>query len=163
MSELAIELLETKVKEVVGLPYLCLELEPKITVAVQLRFIQETLVTLADRFTQMPNVSAHFMGLIEHRNSIFWVLDLPQLLGFAALDSSLVEYPMAVMQVQGALLGMAVQKIGRIVRFSEDDLRSPQESDLPSAVIPFLKGWVPQLEGELYVLDAEAIVLNKFA
>jgi positive phototaxis protein PixI len=168
MADLTIELLETEVKEVVGLPYLCLQLESTVTVAVPLRFIQETLVMFADRFTQMPNVNPCLMGLVEHRSSIFWVFDLPQLLGFTSIDSTAVEYPLAILQTREGLLGMAVRSIGRIVRFADDLIRSPEGADLPIAVVPFLRGWVAEsdvvgADGAVYVLDTEAIAQNKFS
>ena len=82
MVDLMIELQEEQSQAIAGLPYLSLQLSPEVKVAVQLKFVRETLVLTTNRFTQMPNVHPCLMGLVEHRSNVFWVLDLPQLLGF---------------------------------------------------------------------------------
>lgn len=169
MSNLTIELREEQAQANAELPYLSLQLELNVTVAVQLKIVRETLVLAAERFTQMPNVHYCLMGLVEHRSNVFWVLDLPQLLGFAPLQSNAVETHLAILQIGGAFLGLGVHRIGRVVRFSESEIVSPQElskTDIPTETVPFLRGWVNQDEGNLrhlYVLDAEAIAHHNFS
>jgi len=90
MVDLMIELREEQSQAIAGLPYLSLQLSPDVKVAVQLKFVRETLVLTINRFTQMPNVHPCLIGLVEHRSNVFWVLDLPQLLGFAPIDSTAI-------------------------------------------------------------------------
>ncbi|MBD2176396.1 chemotaxis protein CheW [Pseudanabaena sp. FACHB-1998] len=169
MSNLTIELREEQSQAIAGLPYLSLQLERNVTVAVQLKIVRETLVLPAERFTQMPNVHHCLMGLVEHRSNVFWVLDLPQLLGFTPLQSNALETHLAILQIGGAFLGLGVHRIGRVMRFSETEIVSPQElpqTATPIEAIPFLRGWVNQDEGDfshLYVLDAEAIACHNFS
>jgi twitching motility protein PilI len=167
MSNLTIELREEQSQAIAGLPYLSLQLERNVTVAVQLKIVRETLVLAAERFTQMPNVHHCLMGLVEHRSNVFWVLDLPQLLGFTPLQSNAIETHLAILQVGGAFLGIGVYRIGRVLRFADSDLHSPLESantNTPIEIVKFLKGWVshPESGSNLYVLDAEAIALNQY-
>jgi twitching motility protein PilI len=168
MSNLTIELREEQTQAIAGLPYLSLRLNPNVTVAVQLKNVRETLVLASDRFTQMPNVHPCLMGLVEHRSNVFWVLDLPQLLGFAGLDSTAIETHIAVLQIDGSFLGLGVYRIGRVIRFAESEIISPQDlpqTEIPVEIVPFLRGWLPQSEGinnNLYVLDAEAIASHNF-
>jgi twitching motility protein PilI len=165
MSSLTVELLEEQTQAIAGLPYLSLSLNRDVIVAVQLKFVRETLVLDSGRFTQMPNVHSALMGLIEHRSNIFWVLDLPQFLGFAPLDSTAIETPIAILKIRDAFLGLGVHQIGRVFRFNEADIVSPQEVSkpkIPIEIVPFLRGWVAQKESNLYVLDAEAIISHKF-
>ena len=163
MSNLTIELREEQAQAIAGLPYLSLQLGRDITAAVPLKNVRETLVLASDRFTQMPNVHPCLMGLIEHRSNVFWVLDLPQLLGFTGIDSSAIEMHIAVLQIGGLFLGLGVYRIGRVIRFAETEIVSPQDSPMtkiPAEIVPFLRGWLTQSEGShpnLYVLDAEAI------
>ncbi|MFM7887275.1 MAG: chemotaxis protein CheW [Pseudanabaena sp.] len=169
MSNLMIELRENQTHAIAGLPYLSLDLGQDLVAAVQLKFVRETLVLAAERSTQMPNVHPCLMGLVEHRSNVFWVLDLPQLLGFMPLDSSAIEISITILQIGEAFLGLGVNRIGRVIRFSETEIVSPQElpkTNIPIETVPFLRGWVAQ-SGEtsqhLYVLDAEAIANHKFA
>jgi len=169
MSNLTIELREEQEQAIAGLPHLSLNLGQDLVAAVQLKFVRETLVLATERFTQMPNVHPCLMGLVEHRSNVFWVLDLPQLLGFTPLESSAIEIHIAILQIGDAFLGLGVYRIGRVVRFSETEIVSPQElpkTNIPIETVPFLRGWVAQ-SGEtnehLYVLDAEAIASHKFA
>ena len=168
MVDLMIELREEQSQAIAGLPYLSLQLEPDVKVAVQLKFVRETLVLTTDRFTQMPNVHPCLMGLVEHRSNVFWVLDLPQLLGFTPIDSTAIETHITVLQIGGAFIGLGVYRVGRVMRFTETEIVSPRESPnvrTPIALVPFLRGWVIQsaaVNDNLYVLDTEAISTHNF-
>ncbi len=168
MNNLTIELREEQSQAIAGLPHLSLQLERNVTAAVQLKYVRETLVLATDRFTQMHNVHPCLMGLVEHRSNVFWVLDLPQFLGFAPLDSTAIETHIAVLQIGGAFLGLGVYRIGRVLRFSETEIVSPLEfpqTKIPIESVPFLRGWRPNAEGtnkNLYVLDTDAIASHNF-
>ena len=169
MSNLTIELREEKSQAIAGLPYLSLQVERNINVALQLKFVRETLTLASDRFTQMPNVHSCLIGLVEHRSNVFWVLDLPQLLGFESLDSTSVDKHMAVLQVADMFLGLAVSSISRVIRFTETDIVSPlglPNTKAPLQTVPFLKGcfFPPDTNDNcIYVLDAEAIALTNLS
>jgi positive phototaxis protein PixI len=169
MMDLMIELQEEQAQAIAGLPYLSLQLGPDVTVAVQLKFVRETLVLATDRFTQMPNVHPCLMGLVEHRSNVFWVLDLPQLLGFTPIDSTAIETHIAILQIGGTFIGLGVYRVGRVVRLAEPEIVLPRESPnvkTPSELVPFLRGWVIQsevLNDNLYVLDTEAIASHNFS
>jgi positive phototaxis protein PixI len=166
--DLMIELREEQAQAIAGLPHLSLQLERNVTAAVQLKYVRETLVLDADRFTQMPNVNPCLMGLVEHRSNVFWVLDLPQFLGFAPLDSAAIDTHIAILQIGGAFLGLGVYRIGRVLRFSDAEIVSPLEfpqTKIPIDSVPFLRGWLPNADAtdkNLYVLDAEAIASHNF-
>lgn len=168
MSNLTIELQEEQAQAIAGLPYLSLNLDQDVTVALPLKFVRETLVLSSERFTQMPNVHNCLMGLVEHRSNIFWVLDLPQLLGFAPLDSTMIEAHIAILHIGNAFLGLGVHRIGRVLRISDVEIVSPLELPKPRTpieTVPFLRGWVAQLGGtstNIYILDAEVIANYKF-
>ena len=168
MKGFTIELREEKSQAIAGLPYLSLQLGGDVTVALQLKYVRETLVLSSERFTQMPNVHPCLMGLVEHRSNVFWVLDLPQLLGFAPLDSTAIETHIAVLQIGGAFLGLGLYRIGRVLRFTEAEIVSPLElakTKIPIETVSFLQGWIDKSEGasNLYVLDAEAIASHDFS
>jgi positive phototaxis protein PixI len=117
----------------------------------------------------MPNVHPCLMGLVEHRSNVFWVLDLPQLLGFTPIDSTAIESHIAILQIGGTFMGLGVYRVGRVVRFTEPEIVLPRESPnvkTPVELGPFLRGWVIQSEvvnDNLYVLDTEAIASHNFS
>ena len=168
MSNLTIELREEQAQAIAGLPYLSLQLNRDVTAAVQLKYTRETLVLPTERLTQIPNVHPCLMGLIEQRSNVFWVLDLPQFLGFAPIDATAIDLHIAILQIDNAFLGLGVNRIGRVVRFTEDEIVSPLEfpkTKIAIEAVPFLRGCVAQSEASneyLYVLDAEAIARFKF-
>ncbi len=167
-SNLTIELREDQTQAIASLPYLTLQLNRDVTVALPLKTVRETLVLATERFTQMPNVHPCLMGLVEHRSNVFWVLDLPQFLGFEPLDSTSIETHIAVLQIGGAFLGLGVYRIGRVVRFTEAEITSPEElpkNKIPMETVPFLRGCIvpPEDTNPLYVLDTEAITNYQFA
>jgi len=168
ISNLTIELREEQSQAIAGLPYLSLQLDRDVTVAVQLKYTRETLVLSTERLTQMPNVHPCLMGLIEHRSNVFWVLDLPQLLGFTPIDATAIDLHIAILQIGGAFLGLGVARIGRVLRFTEPEIVSPiqlPQIKLPRETMPFLRGWIAQPQGltnNLYLLDAEAIAIHNF-
>ncbi|PZO40004.1 MAG: hypothetical protein DCF19_12490 [Pseudanabaena frigida] len=156
MSNLTIELLEEKTQAIAGLPHLSLQLEHDINVAVQLKFVRETLVLAAERITQMPNVHPSLMGLVEHRSNVFWVLDLPQLLGFTPLDVTASDIHIAILQIADMFLGLGVYRVGRVKRFTDTDIQLSFEQGVPLSIVPFLRGLVIDSEEKIYLLNAEA-------
>lgn len=152
-----IELKSTQVLEPTGLAYLSLQLHRQLTIALPLTSVQETLVVAATRLTLMPNVQPYLMGLLEHRSQVFWVLDLLQLLGFDPIDAASLDYPLAILRYPQGLLGLAVDRIGRVIRLPEEAIASPLTEPLPAAMVPYLRGVVRQTP-PLYVLDLDALV-----
>lgn len=163
MANSVVELSKVKVAEVSGAKYLTLQLEPDFLVAVQLSLVQETFVAIGDRLTLIPNVAPCLIGLIEHRSSIFWTLDLPQLMGLAPLDSATIDYNIVILKVRGKLLGLATRQIGQVLQFTDEAIRSPLTENLPIKIIPFLRGILFEADRKIYILDAEAIALTDFS
>jgi len=166
MSDLLMELQEEQKEVINGLPYLSLQLSPAQSIAVQLRFVRETLVLASEKITQMPNVHPCLMGLIEQRSNVFWVMDLAQMLGFEPLDSTSIETHIAILQTGGAFLGLGVFRIGRVLRLSDTDILLPEEipqTKTSFMTSPFLRGWIPQsglTDQDLYVLDTDKILAD---
>jgi twitching motility protein PilI len=161
-----IELQEDQSLVVAGLPYLSLLLDSEITVAIELKSIRETLVLASERFTQMPNVHPCLIGLAEHRSHVFWVLDLPQLLGLTPIDFTAIETHVAILQIADMFLGLGVYRIGRVQRIAETDIATFSNQDLPASAMPFIQGFVTDRtegsEKKLYMLNTNAIIGFEF-
>lgn len=167
MEKQLIELQEDQLKTSTGLSYLALRLNHNLNVALPLGAVRETLVLASERFTQMPNTHPCLMGLIEHRSNVFWVLDLPQLLGLPSLDSTAIETHIAILQMGKLLLGLGVYRIGQVVRFTETEilpLQGLSTINIPDEAKAFLYG-VVRTEGRnsyLYLLDTQAIASKQY-
>ena len=161
-----IELQEDQSLVVAGLPYLSLFLDRETMAAIELKSVRETLVLSAERFTQMPNVHPCLIGLAEHRSHVFWVIDLPQLLGLTPIDFTASETHVAILQIADMFLGLGVYRIGRVQRIAETDIVTSSSQALPLSAMPFLQGFVmdrtEETEKKLYMLNTDAIIGFEF-
>lgn len=140
-----------------GAPYLRIELAPQTPALLPMNFAQEALVVLVEQITQIPNMSSKFLGLLNQRSRIYWVLDLPRLLGLEPISLQLNEYNIVIMRSGQTPLGLAVPKIEGVMRFSDDDVQSPVGSVDP-ALIPHLRGCMTENREILLILDPATII-----
>ena len=140
-----------------GDPYIRFRLNEHLIGAVDTRQAQEVLVIAPQQLTVVPTIASTIMGLINHRSRIFWVIDLPHLLGLAPLDPRAAEYHLAILHVGQVHLGIAVQQIQGITRIVTEDIASPFESDIPAGFVPYLQGCLDSGSEQLLVLDAASI------
>jgi twitching motility protein PilI len=140
-----------------GEAYLKLQLDDRNHAALPIEFAQEVLIVPASRLTYMPNASVYMLGLLNQRSRVFWVADLPRMLGLEPIATDVHLYNIAIIQVQKAALALAVQAVKGVQRLNRDLIQSPigtVSSDLTS----YLQGCIPQNREVLLVLDPEAIV-----
>lgn len=140
-----------------GIPHIRLRLDDNHLAAVNTDQAQEVLVIPQQRLTVMPNMPAAVMGLLNHRSRIFWVIDLPQLFGLTPLDPRSPEYHLAILQVNNKSIGLAVQAVQGVARFSTEVIQSVIDNELSPGLIPYLKGCIPQDNEMLLILDSIAI------
>lgn len=117
---------------------------------------QEVVMVNSHQLTLMPNMPSTVLGLLNHRNRVIWVIDLPQLLGLPMLTLDLHQYAVVVVQVAGKLLGLAVHQVQGIIRLIPDQIQSPVGT-VDAALIPYLRGIYLQDQELLLVLDPVAI------
>ncbi len=140
-----------------GNPHIRLRLDDNTLAAINTDQAQEVLVIPQQRLTVMPNMPAAVMGLLNHRSRIFWVLDLPQLFGLTPLDPRSPEYHLAILRVNNKPIGLAVQEVQGVTRFSTELIQSAIDNELSPGLIPYIQGCIPQNDEKLLVLDAVAI------
>jgi positive phototaxis protein PixI len=147
-----------------------MQISAQTKAAIDMENVQETMIAAANRFTLMPNLPNFVIGLFAHRNNVFWIVDLAQLLGFDALDSGADEYHLVILQTKSKVIGLAVRRVLLVDRFSVEVISSPQEANLPAEIVPFLQGCIlspdrksdRNLEKLILILDGEAIATTKF-
>ncbi len=152
----AFELHQERIVEVKDAPYLTMRLDGA-TAAIAMDYAQEATVIPADRLTLMPNMPGHFLGLVNHRSRIFWAIDLASLFGFTPLEFNAETYQIVVLNFKDEPLGLAVRSVQGVRRFGIDQILSA-ETTIKAELIPYLKGCIEQDQGQILVLDAEALV-----
>lgn len=140
-----------------GAPYLKVNLAPQTPALLPMNFAQEALVVMVEQITQIPNLSPGFLGLLNQRSRIYWVVDLPQLLGLDPIPFQFHEYNIVIMRTGKTPLGLAVPKIEGVIRFPDDDVQSPIGSVAP-ALVPHLRGCIAEDREILMILDPETII-----
>lgn len=117
---------------------------------------QEVVMVGHHQLTLMPNMPSTVLGLLNHRNRVIWVVDLPQLLGLPMLTFDIRQYAVVVIQVAGKLLGLAVQQVEGLNRLSPSNIQSPIGA-VDANLVPYLRGCYLHEQELLLVLDAPAI------
>lgn len=153
-----IELEATPQSVEAAIPYFSLQLDSEILVLIGMQYAQEILVMSAERLTLMPNMPGYILGLVHHRNHVFWVIDLPQMLGLNPLYIGTTEYSMTILRVQDFWVGLAGGRSQGVKRFSKDRIVSPI-GNVSVELERYLQGCIHQAEGISLVLDAEAIAM----
>ena len=140
-----------------GDAYLKLQLDREILAVVLLEHIQEVLVMQVEQITFMPSMPEYVLGLMNRRNKILWVIDLPQMLGMKPLAQNLQQHHIAVIRLENILLGVAIRQVRGVTRLTVEEIKSPLKN-LVSNLIPYTKGSVVEQSENLLVLDTSAII-----
>ncbi len=167
-----------------GKAYLRFQLTADIAAAISMDRVQASLLVPGDRITPLPNLPEAVIGIINTRDRFFCVFDLAQLFMLPSTLISARQYHTIVLRVNidnlpasfgsnhnSALLdagelfiGIAVDRIQGIVRFTTDKLRSP-ELDFPDPLLPYIseaailqgRDYANEDEKQILVLKVESI------
>jgi positive phototaxis protein PixI len=143
-----------------GEMFLRFQLDAQTSAVVPMLQTQEAIVLPAGRISVIPNLPAPVLGLFNRRSSLLWLVDLPEILGLEPIDRHAHSYDIALLNVKQTPLAVAVRSIQGVVRFAQEDIRSPIGSFNP-AFTPYLSGWILQEQELVLVLDPEAIINAK--
>lgn len=140
-----------------GNSYLRLDLDRQTPAILAMDHTQEVLVVPTRRITPMPNMAECVLGLLNWRNRVLWVIDLPQMLKLQPLDTAAQQYHIAIIRVGQVPLALVVQEVKGVTQFIPDCIQSPTGL-VPSSLMPYLHGCIQQQNEILLVLNTEAIV-----
>ena len=138
-------------------PYLQLQLEAKIWAVLPMKYAQEVLSLSSRRITPMPNMPDCIIGLLNQRNRIVWVADLPQMLKMEPVDRNLQQYHMAIIRVQDIPLGLIVNRVKGVIRLNSEAIQS-HIGLVNSSLEEYFQGYYTQEDKTLLVLNAKAII-----
>ncbi len=140
--------------------FLRFQLDSQTSAVVPMLQTQEAIVLPAGRVSVIPNLPSPVLGLFNRRNTLLWLVDLPQILGLEPIDRHAHSYDIALLKVNQIPLAVAVRSIQGVVRFAPEQIQSPIGSFNP-AFTPYLRGWLLHERELILVLDPEAIIQNK--
>ncbi|WP_299410077.1 chemotaxis protein CheW [Acaryochloris sp. IP29b_bin.148] len=145
------------IQEGLGDPYLRLQLEEKVPIAIPMETAREVLVVPVEQITPIPNMHDCVLGLLNQRSRVFWVIDLSSMLGYSGFTTTARQFNVVILQVDEVPLGLAVPTVQGVTRFSTDLIQSPIGAVAPN-IAPYLRGCLPEEQEILLVLDPDAIV-----
>ncbi len=166
LQELLPQLFEAP--QVQGEPYLRCQLTPQISGLVSMEFVQESLLVPGEQITFLPNMPSFVMGLMTSRDRVFFVIDLPHLIGLSSPCSLLQSYQIIVLRIsplmspitnpnQELFLGLVVPRIQGVMRVISEVMATPQES-LPQSLFPFIQGTIKEGENILPILNLVPVI-----
>jgi positive phototaxis protein PixI len=149
-------------QQAIGEPFLYLRLAPKTKAMLSMAQAVEALVIPTERVNPVPNMPVWMLGLLNQRTRVYWVIDLPLLLGLSPVEPFAQRYSIILLREKQKTLAIAVPEVIGIVRV--DTILSPIE-DTASPLVPCLQGYLmPELSEEpaqqnskRWVLDSHAI------
>ena len=138
--------------------YLQAKLDTKIQALIPIKQTKGAVIIPLGKITVMPNIPKWVIGLFNQRSHVFWLIDLPHLLQLSSVRIKPREYSVVIVQVGNISLGLVVEEIQGVIRFSEDKIQ-PLMGSYSSGLTPYLKGCIVQPPTEmLLVLDTQAII-----
>ncbi len=166
LQELLPQLFETP--QVQGEPYLRCQLTPQMTGLVSMEFVQESLLVPGELITFLPNMSSFVMGLTTSRDRVFFVIDLPLMLGLASPCPLLQTYQMIVLRISSLMsqpaktdnelfLGLVVPRIQGVIRVMSQGIE-PDEEAFPQSLLPFIQNTLKEEENPLPILNLVSII-----
>ena len=147
-----------KVDRTVGDTYLKFQLDQQTPAILSMEHAQEVVIVPVGRITPMPNMPKCVLGLLNRRNRVLWVIDLAQMLKLQPLDTNIQQYHTAIIKVGQIPLGLVVQEVKGVTRFTPDCIQLPQGLVTSGGLAPYLHGYILHQQEILLVLNAEAIM-----
>lgn len=151
-----------------GKLYLRCQITSEITPLISMEYVEESLLIPREEITTIPDLSPLCIGLMNSRDHVFFVVDLPQLLGFSPLSTYLRDYHIIIINISTFLdqslplereifLGLAVNQIEGMIRLTTDQILPPQTT-FSSSIIPYLSGVVNQEDTLIPILQLNEVV-----
>ncbi len=142
-----------------GEGYLQFKLNRSTTAVLLVNFTEEVVVLPLAAITSIPNTSELILGLMNWRNRIIWVVDLPKILGLES-QSQMRQCNIIVIRHEAETIGLMVPEIKGTVRFDSGTIQSAQNQ--ASDIIPYLNGCIADEDELNLVLNIQAILKSSF-
>ena len=141
--------------------YLQFKLNENTTAVLLVNFTQEVVVSPIEAITPIANKPELILGLINWRNRIIWVVDLPRIFGFESNISPMGQCNIIMTRHGAETIGLMVPEIKGTVSLNSDNIQ-PADNQVAPHIIPYLKGCIWQ-EDELHlVFNMQSILQSLF-
>jgi twitching motility protein PilI len=140
--------------------YLQFKLNQNTTAVLLVNFTEEVVVLPLGAITAIPNTSELIVGLMNWRNRIIWVVDLPKILGFESQFSQMRQCNIIVIRHEAETIGLMVPEIKGTVRFNSGTIQPAQNQ--ASDIIHYLNGCIRDEDELNLVLNIQAILKSSF-
>jgi positive phototaxis protein PixI len=151
-------------QKTIGEPFLQLRLAPMTEAVISMEQAVEALIIPTERVNPVPNMPAWMIGLLNQRTRIYWVIDLPLLLGLPPVEPFAQRYSIILLRESQQILAIAVPEVIGVVRVETTQIISAVDH----TVVPLagcLQGYLmsdssedlEQKDEKRWVLDCHAI------
>ena len=131
----------TQPQQNLGDGYLQFKLDRSTTAVLLVNFTQEVVVLPLEAITSIPNTSELILGLMNWRNKIIWVVDLPKMLGFDSQFDRKRQYNIIVIRHEAETIGLMVPEIKGTVRFDSGNIQIPSQHIIIVIVLSHYAGY----------------------
>lgn len=145
-----------------GEAYIKFQLTTEITALLSMARVQESLIVQAKQITALPGMPKSVIGMMNSRDRVFCVYDLPHLLNLPSTLMSSQQYQVVVLEISELLakeeilkVGLAVEQIGGITRLATSDFHPAH--NVPDCLTPYVISSTGDSPQQL-VLDVAAII-----
>jgi positive phototaxis protein PixI len=142
-----------------GEQFLQFKLLPDMNVLLPLRQMVEVLSVPMGQIVPIPQLPEWIMGIYNWQGQILWLVDLGRLIGLSPVyEQATANYNTIVIRHQGKELGLLVNRVEDIEWVNPDSIESPPESETRVELLPFLRGFLFDINDELMVfLNSDSI------
>lgn len=139
-----------------GEPYLRFPLNDRTAGVLSVASAKEVFAIAAENIVPVPNAAPCLLGICNHRNRAYWVVDLLQLLGMGMLEVRLHHYAVILLQSEQTALLLALPQVEGMTRIRAEQIQAVPSS-CPPHLAPFTAGCISSGSDHTYLLDAQAI------
>lgn len=157
MNASNIKLPVTKSPTNLGDGYLQFQLNDNTTAALSIKFTQEVVVLSVDAINPIPNTSELILGLMNWRNRVIWVVNLPKMLGSESHISQMRQCNIIVINHEAETIGLMVPEMKGTVRLNSDTIQSV-ENQVEPEILSYLKGCIWHEDELNLVLNIQAVL-----
>jgi len=137
--------------------YLHCLIDSKTKAVMSMDKIVEVASVPIERVTPIPNMPIYVLGILNQRNRVFWLIDLPEFLGLAPINLDTQEYNIAIVEIQQKLIGLVVLEIQEVTRYLAEAIEPSKE--VVSRLKSYSQGNIRKSKEESFpILDVESIV-----
>lgn len=149
--------------EQIGESYLKLTLTTNLQVAIAMKYIEQVLISPAEKITFLPNLPNYVIGLFNQRNRVFWLIQLSLLMKLKSNIKNLRNYEIVIIKVNNIPLALAVEKVNNMIRFPESNIKSMSEYyETYHHIKDYLKGYILSEKEHIFIINPHKIILNNY-